>query len=279
MAFLKLGISGRGVAMGDAMSASVSGAAATHYNPAGILGSADPETTTEILLMHKEWIQSTRTEFLGAALRLNENHALGFSLNTTTVSDIEIRTKPGPAEGTFSTRDLALGVTYATTVTPDIRAGVTARFLYDQILVDEASGVGFDVGVQFTTPLDGLSAGAALANIGSMNSLRNESTRLPLLARAGAAYVIPVSDVDATVLLAADAEHHLRESTTLANAGVEFLYAATVAVRAGYQAGSDGRGFSAGGGVRHGIFGVDYAYSRLRAGLGSGHTIGVSVLF
>jgi hypothetical protein len=265
--------------MGDAMSASVTGAAATHYNPAGILGSVDPETTTEILLMHKEWIQSTRTEFLGAAIRLNENHALGFSLNTTTVSDIEIRTKPGPAEGTFSTRDLALGVTYATAVSPDIRAGLTARFLYEQILVDEASGLGFDLGVQFNTPVDGLIAGAAVANIGSMNSLRNASTRLPLLARAGAAYVIPVADVDGRVLLAADAEHHLRESTTLANAGLEFLYAASIALRAGYQAGSDGRGFSAGGGVRHGIFSVEYAYSRLRAGLGNGHTIAVSVLF
>ena len=36
MAFLKLGVSGRGTAMADAGSAIASGASATYYNPAGL---------------------------------------------------------------------------------------------------------------------------------------------------------------------------------------------------------------------------------------------------
>ncbi len=105
MTFLKLGVSGRSVAMGDAMAASVSGAAATHYNPAGLLP-REGAGNAELLFMHKEWIQDTRTEFLGARVSVSDPVALGFSVNTTTVSDIELRTRPGPAEGTFTSRSL-----------------------------------------------------------------------------------------------------------------------------------------------------------------------------
>ncbi len=83
MAFLKLGISARGVAMADAMAASVTGASATYYNPAGLIPGGEVSETAEISLMHKEWIQNTRTEFLGAAVGLGTDNAIGFSLNTT----------------------------------------------------------------------------------------------------------------------------------------------------------------------------------------------------
>ena len=46
MAFLKLGVSSQGVAMGDAMSASAAGAAATYYNPAGMLVTGGPCIST-----------------------------------------------------------------------------------------------------------------------------------------------------------------------------------------------------------------------------------------
>ena len=43
LAFLKLGVSGRGVAMGDALSALITGAAANYYNPAGLLAPTGAE--------------------------------------------------------------------------------------------------------------------------------------------------------------------------------------------------------------------------------------------
>lgn len=277
MAFLKLGVSARGVAMGDAMTALASGAGATYYNPAGMLADRDSSRTADILVMHKEWIQDTRTEFLGAALDLGGEHAIGFSLNTTTVSDIEIRTRPGEPEGTFSTRSLAVGASYARRISDDLRLGISARFLYEQILVDEASGFGGDIGVQYDTPVQGLTAGVTLANIGAMSALRTESTRLPLLVRAGAAYPIALSSLDARLLVAADLLHLFREEKTLAAFGAEVLFAQTVTARAGYQAGSDGRGLSLGGGVRYKLFSFDYAFSRLAGELGNGHTLALSI--
>jgi len=279
MAFLKLGISARGVAMGDAMAASAAGAAATYYNPAGLITNGDVSATSDILLMHKEWIQDTRTEFLGAAIGLGADDAIGFSLNTTTVSDIEIRTRPGEAQGTFNTRNLAAGVSYAHRITEDVRVGVTARFLYEQILVDEASGVGCDIGIMVDTPVEGLVAGAAIANIGAMSALRTEATRLPLLARAGVAYPLTVSSADAHILLSADVLHLFHDKMTLGAVGAEATFAGLVAARVGYQAGSEGRGLSLGGGVHYGLFTFDYAFSRLAGELGNGHTLAVGISF
>jgi len=49
--------------------------------------------------------------------------------------------------------------------------------------------------------------------------------------------------------------------------------------RAGYQAGSEGRGLSLGGGITHGMFSLDYAFSRLNGDLGNGHTISIGASF
>ncbi len=275
MAFLKLGVSSQGVAMGDAMSASVGGAAATYYNPAGIL-TRTPEAPT-LMVMHKEWIQDTRTEFIGTAFGIGAGDALGVSVNTTTVDGIEIRTRPGESQGTFTARDLAVGISYAHPFTEHVRAGVSLRYLYEQILVDDASGVGADLGVQVDTPIEGLVAGATLANIGSMNAMRDEAVRLPLLARFGVAYPVAIPDIDARLTLAADGLHLFREERTLAALGAECTFASIVAIRAGYQSGSEGRGLSFGGGVRYGIVSVDYAFSKLATALGNGHTIALGL--
>lgn len=275
MAFLKLGVSSQGVAMGDAMSASAAGASATYYNPAGILRS-DPASPS-FMVMHKEWIQDTRTQFIGTAFGIGDGDALGVSVNTTTVSDIEIRTRPGEAQGTFTARDFAAGISYAHQFGEHIRAGVTLRYLYEQILVDDASGFAGDIGMQLDTPVDSLVAGVALANIGSMGAMRDEAIRLPLLARFGVAYPLALPDLDARVMLAVDGVHLFREERTLAAAGAEITFASTVAVRGGYQAGSEGRGLSLGGGVRYGIVSVDYAYSKLASALGNGHTIALGL--
>ena len=278
-AFLKLGIAGRSMAMGEAMSAHASGAAATHYNPSGLLlPLLDAGATAQIMLTHREWIQDTRTEFLGASVQLGLNDAIGFSLNTTMVSDIEIRTRPGAPEGTFTARSLAVGASYAHRFGDDILAGATLRYLYEKILVDEGSGVGVDFGVRYRTGVEGLALGATVANLGSGGTLREEHTTLPALLRAGGVYEHPLGgERPSSLALAADVVHIFPDASTYLNAGAEFRYERLLALRAGYQFGSEGRGFSAGLGVVYSLVGLDYAFSPLGEDLGSAHTI--SLLF
>lgn len=277
LSFLKLGVSGRAASMGDAMSASITGAAATHYNPAGIVGKS--ETTTQILLMHKEWIQDVRSEFLGAAVQLNDESAFGFSMNTATVSDIEIRTRPGTAEGTFSSRDYALGLSYARTLSDELTIGVTAKFLYEKLFIDESNGFAFDIGAQYKTPIDNVSFGLALANLGSTSNLRNEKIKLPSLVRVGPAYAAELESMSSLFTVASDLLYIFPEKKAYLNVGGEIFFYKVVAARLGYQLGSNGRGFSAGVGLQQGMFNVDYGFVPLSSNLGSGHTFSLGLSF
>ncbi len=279
MAFLKLGVSGRGVSMGDAMSALVDGAAAAYYNPAGLLGTSSGDMGTQLMFMHKEWIQDTRTEFLGAALPLGERNALGVSVISTTVSDIEVRTLPGPPEATFTARNFSFGLSYSHAIADNIRLGLTGKFLYQKILVDESSGYALDLGAQVNTPVDHLTAGVVLANIGSMTKLVSDKTTLPTMLRVGPAYSVGLSDSEYVLSVAADYMHVFPEQRGYLNTGAEFAFGHIVAARVGYQFGSEGRGLSAGLGVGYGVVGLDYAYSHLAQDLGNTHTISLAVTF
>ena len=277
MAFLKLGISGRGVGMADAMSALVTGAAATHYNPAGLLPHPDGPLTSQIMFMHKEWIQDTRTEFLGGAIPLNHDNAIGGSINSTTVSDIELRTRPGPPEGTFTARNFSAGLSYAHRLTPEIGVGITGRFLYEKILIDEASGFALDVGGMWNTPVENLTVGAALSNLGEMSDLRNESTTLPALLRLGPAYAVRLIDTQISAVIGLDLLRILPEKRNYLNLGGEFIINRVISARGGYQFGSEGRGLSLGLGVQHGIIALDYAFAKIASDLGDGHTLSLAI--
>jgi hypothetical protein len=279
LAFLKLGASARGVSMGDAMSAIVAGAASTYYNPAGLLGVDSDSSGVQVMFMHKEWIQDTRTEYLGTSVPLGGENALGFFLNTTTISDIELRTRPGDPEGTFTARNFSLGASYARLIGNDIRIGLTAKFLYEKIFVDEASGAAVDIGLQYRTPFEHLYAGLVFANIGSINELHNEKSTLPTMLRAGPAYSFDIDGINGSATLAADLQHIFPESKSYLDAGGEVTFSRFLAVRGGYQFGSEGRGLSTGVGVRYGMFTLDYAYSPLSYDLGNAHTIGIVLRF
>jgi hypothetical protein len=272
LAFLKLGTSARGIAMADAMVAHVSGSAATYYNPAGLSLANASDPGGQITLMHKEWFGDTRTEFLGAAADLGTSQAIGLSINATTVSDIEIRTRPGVPQGTFDARNYAIGLSYSHRISDNLRAGVTGKFLYEKILVDDAGGFGIDLGAQYQTSIQQLSFGAILANLGSMSALRSESTSLPALLRMGGAWEDTLGALSSDFMLASDYQLVFPTGQSTLSMGGELMFRNVFAARAGYTVGSEGRGFAAGVGVRYGIAGLDYAYAPLSSDLGNSHT-------
>jgi hypothetical protein len=274
LSFLKLGVGARSVGMGEAHAAVATDASATYYNPGGL---AEAEKTS-ILAMHKEWIQGVRTEFLGVNIPFEE-FAFGISINTTSVSDIQLRTQPGPPEGTFSSHDFAGSLSIARRVIPDLSLGVSFKFLYEKIFVDEASGYGVDIGALYVSPIEGLRFAAVASNIGSMGSLKTEDIRLPSLLRIGSAYVHDVDALHSTVTLGADILKVFREDNTHLHAGVEVNYQELVSFRAGYLTGYETRAFTAGLGLQRGIFRLDYGFSPQSQDLNSGHTLSVEVEF
>ena len=277
MAFLKLGVSGRWTGMADAGSAIVSGAAATYYNPAGLVSVETPPSSSQLMFMHREWIQDTRMEYLGASISLGDDNALGAAINSTTVSDIEIRTRPGPADGTFTSREFSVGLSYAHRFSPDLRIGVTGKFLYQKIFVDEGSGYAADLGAIWRSPVDSLTIGAALCNLGSMGALRSEKTTLPSMLRVGPAYTFRVAQDQIVAAFAADYVRIFPEQRNYLNTGAELRFNSFVAARGGYQFGSEGRGLTLGVGVSYGALVLDYAFAKISSDLGDAHTISLAI--
>jgi hypothetical protein len=269
MPLLKNGATARDIGMGY-VAALADGPAAVQGNPAGLQGINAPPMT-RLLFTHQEWIQDARTEFLGASVPLGEHQTFGLSLLTQTVSDIEIRTQPGPPQGTFTSRDLAVGLSYAREFSGGLRIGVTGRFLYQKILVNEATGLSFDAGVRTPLPLANFEAGLTVMNLGSMTVLQNERTTLPALVRAGLGYS-PLHGGQMTLRLEGDVVRILPESRFYAAIGGEFWFQNIVVLRVGNEFGSEGRGMGAGIGVQYGMFSLDYSYASLKEDLGSTHT-------
>ena len=173
LAFLKLGVGGRAIGMGEAYSALSDDASGVYYNPAGISFGTDDEVT----LMHKQWVFGTTSEFLGSTVH-SQNFAFGFGLNSTNVDGIEIRQQPGPSEGTFGVHDLAVSATVSWRLDSSLSIGATGKFLYEKIYVDESDGEAFDFGARYQYDQN-FAFAAVITNIGSMSTLLYEPIGTP----------------------------------------------------------------------------------------------------
>src|SRR6266849_1450159 len=108
LAFLKLGVGGRALGMGEAYSAIATDPSGMYYNPSSLGLASSPQ----LLLMHKEGIQDAKAEYIGATTTTGKM-ALGISINSTSINNIEIRESPGPSQGSFDSRNAAIGISGA----------------------------------------------------------------------------------------------------------------------------------------------------------------------
>ena len=271
--FLKLGVGARALAMGEAYSAIATDPSATYYNPAAL----SLVTSPRILLMHKEWIQGTRTEFIGATSRTGD-FSFGLSANSTSVDNIELRSVPGPALGTFDARNASIGLSGSYAFSPEFSAGMTMKYLYEKIYVYDASGLAFDFGGVYKTPWD-VTLALAVNNLGSLSELDKESSTLPASIRGGAGYERDLEQLDSRLTLSTDIVSFTVEQKSHVHVGAELTYKETFSARAGYQTGYDAKSFSAGVGIRYDIVALDYAYVPFQVDLGTTHTFSIGINF
>jgi hypothetical protein len=135
LTFLKFESNARTASMGGAGAAMIHEAGLLHYNPAGI---ADMPWS-EIQLSHTSWVQGMSLQH-GVGVLSMGRASLGFLLLNSAIEGIEVRTRPGPPEGEFTARNFAGGATFAYRLSPSFRVGVTGKYLFEKIFVDDASG-------------------------------------------------------------------------------------------------------------------------------------------
>jgi hypothetical protein len=242
-------------------------------NPANIASS----DAYNVIFSHTEFIQDIRTDFLSLSAPFRYG-TLAFSVTNASVDGLEYRTIPGPAIGNFNTQSASFQLTYGVQLTDDISFGISPKYLYEKIFVDEATGWGLDLGALYKLPVDGLTLGCALTNLGVLSAFRTEQTDLPTQIRIGGTYVFS-SFEQFTFRTAAAFSSELGVNVTHFHIGGEARYKDIVCVRLGYKTGYEYQGFSAGVGVRYNFVIIDYAFIPSSSNLGKAHSISIGFVF
>ena len=272
LTFLKLGTGARPAALGDAYVSVVQDAGATYWNPAGLLGIQ----RNDALGSHNEWIQDLRHEYATVATRRG-NHAVGLSFIGLYTSDIESRDETGQFIGHFGFSNTAFGLSYAYRVSEDLGLGGTARYVRESLVgtVDgdlTLSGMAFDLGATWDTPMEGVRAGAVVRHLGGQMSYNFDGAQsfdLPTARQAGASY--RRTDPRGVLTVSADFLGSRGEDASFLF-GVEYLYQAQFMLGAGYKSGLDNEDVSFGVGYLTAVR-VHYAFTPIHNDLGSSHRI------
>ncbi len=274
LSFLKYGFGARNIAMGDAGTALSNDLTGLFYNPAKLALT----NKSEVLFMHNQWIQDVSSEVIGAKTVLGGiPFAVGF--NVTSIDGIEYREIPGEPITEFDANYFYGSLSTGFFVTDEISFGAGIKYLYEGLLNDQASGFGFDLGLNYLLPFEGLTTSAVIKNVGSMNSLRSESTKLPTEFRLGTAYAYNLEDLKLYFICGLEYQKYLGTDVNHLNFGAEVLYNRLFAIRAGYQTGYESRGFTAGIGLMWGNLKFDYAFLPFSYGLGNANLFSLQFKF
>ena len=274
LAFLKFGYGARNIAMGDAGSSASNDLSALYYNPSRLVSFEE----NQAMFMHSEWIQDVTSEVGGIKWNMfNLPWAVGF--NVTSVADILVTEKAGPPISTFNANYFFFSLSSGFKVIKALDFGTTIKYLYEGILKDQSTGYGLDFGLNYFTPIKGLTASTVIRNIGSMNSLNLVGTKLPLDFHLGGAYNYNLQDSKLDFIVTGEFQKYLDTDDIHFNTGGELVYNKTFAVRAGYQTGYEARGFTAGIGIEWGSLRFDYAYTPFSLGLGNANQFSLQFSF
>jgi long-subunit fatty acid transport protein len=245
------------------------GASATIGNPAAMNSCNSSEVQIGVL----RYLQDVNSQYLLLKIKSSDVFSWGVHILNYTISDIEIRDLPGEVQGTFSSQYLSTGLSGAYKINDQLNVGITAKFLYEKIFVDDASGFGIDLGgyYQFN---DNLHFGLGINNIGSMNNLRNESTKLPLTGGFGASYKFDVSIL--SNLAAVELKNNFEDKKSHLSLALESQYNKLISIRFGYISGYDTKDITAGFGVQFSDLKLNYSFIPYSNNLGDYHSISLS---
>ncbi len=270
---LKLAPDARSAALGEAGVAGSRGAMASFHNPA--LPAYAEES--QAAFTYSDWILDITVQ-TAAFLFRHETVSWGLNVISFSVPGLERRDLPSdePIE-TFSAHDVVGGLNFAVRASERLVLGVNARYIYQQIYVDEAFGMAGDLGAAYRLDFMDITVAAAVRNLGRMQALEEENTPLPENAAAGISGTLYRSG-DFGLAGMGDAQYYFNDDLRF-HAGLEGSWKDHLFLRLGYQTGSELRTVSGGLGISWKRFGFDYAYQPLAEDFNAAHRFGFRLNF
>ncbi|NTV52104.1 MAG: UPF0164 family protein, partial [Candidatus Firestonebacteria bacterium] len=260
---LQVGIGARPVGMGEAQAAASDDIYSLYWNPAGLsrLGQS------QITLMHNAWFGQINSEYLAYAQPIAQG-GFGIAFNYISFGQfqkygIDSNNYPIASDEQFSPFTLVTTFGYSQMFAPQLSLGANLKLVSESVDTYNNLTAALDLGMQVLKVWNGLDLGLMVQNAG----LPIQGYSLPLNVKAGAAYsFLPAADKN-RFTAAVDMNLPIPTSQPYyANAGLEYWFVNTIAVRAGYkmsQLNSLGQlsGLTAGLGLRVLDYSLDYAYA------------------
>jgi len=254
---LLIPVGARGLAFNGAYVSGLEGIEALYYNPAG-LGA----TTygSEVMFSYMNYIADIGVSYAAISTSFEGFGNIAFSVKSISFGDIPVTTTAQPygTGSMFSPTFVTFGITYANSLTDRINVGVTGNIISESIMSSSATGIAFDVGVQYNNAIDinGLKLGVVLKNFGpqmvfdgpdmlraaedaaasrgqQFYKIDAASFELPSQVMLGIAYERNISD-DSRVLLITSFENNNFSNDEYKLAG-EFAFKEVFFVRGGYS--------------------------------------------
>jgi len=307
---LLIPVGSREIALGGSSLSTTSGIEAIYWNPAGV---ARTSFGTEALFSYMTYIDDIGVEYAAITSSFSGLGTVGLSVKSLSFGNIEVTTENAPdgTGQTFSPAYLTIGLTYSTVLTDRISVGVTTKLITERIDRVSATGVAFDVGIQYSgfANFPGLSFGVAVKNLGA--PMQFDGSGLLREASVGNAqrpasnYLIEASSSELPSVIEFGVGYHysfeerntLSVSTLFQNNnfsddeykfGLEYGYDNTLFIRGGYNLGQESVensyifGATVGAGVHYAFSGldlaVDYAFRDVQF-FSSNHTLSLKLGF
>ncbi|HCN04686.1 MAG TPA: hypothetical protein DIS79_03630 [Bacteroidetes bacterium] len=298
--FLLISPDARASGMGDIGTAIADNANAVYWNPGG-LGFND---TRQIALSFSKWLPQFNADlFYSYGTYAQYVDAIDGTIAGTVIfmnlGEFKRTLSDGTVLGTFRSNEFGLSLSYGTTISEDLGAGVNIKYIQSNLapagLGSAGAGVGisaaFDLGFLwkpqkldfFGMNLDNvLRLGVNLQNVGPKMTYDRESDPLPTTLRTGIAIKL-VEDEFNDLLISADFSKLLVRRDSLGSdpiptsfvtswgtggietgIGMEYIYDQVVALRGGYftepKAAGARQFFTIGAGVVYELFKLDFSY-------------------
>lgn len=189
--FLELGIGARAAGMGEAQTAWSDDIYGSYFNPSGIATVA----RQELGFVHNTLYLDLDYNYLGYLLPLPTGGVLGVTGLYVDLGSVERREvvagEPSAILGAAEGQDVSFSVTYAQTMRDFLDLGATLKSVHEDLDGRSSSAFAVDLGAKWRPPIDGLTVGLSLANIGTSLKHVRERDELPITLRAGIGYRAP----------------------------------------------------------------------------------------
>ena len=168
--FLLLGAGARGAALGGAFASIATDVTALYWNPGGFAQLERPSISASTYT----YLADTRYSWVGIGFPMEGGQsALGFHGATFGFSDQKVYTVEDPdgaLGATYSVAETYMAATYARNFSDRFSAGITAKFISDQLGLATGTAVAFDFGTSFHAMVGGthpIRASFVIQNLGS----------------------------------------------------------------------------------------------------------------